>query len=115
MGIVIEEVDSSKVEEAPAAPVAAAKPKKKKIVIEEVDSSKVEEDSCDFPDWSQKQKENLDRVSKNQKQRKKKIVIEEVDSSKVEEAPAAPVVAAKPKKKKIVIEEVDSSKVEEAP
>merc|ERR1711865_593680 len=82
------------------------------IVIEEVDSSKVEEDSCDSPDWPQKQKENLDRVSKNQKQRKKKIVIEEVDSSKVEEAPAAPVAAAKPKKKKIVIEEVDSSKVE---
>merc|ERR1711865_931611 len=101
------EVDSSKGQEAPAAPVVAAKPKKKKIVIEEVDSSKVEEDSCDSPDWPQKQKENLDRVSKNQKQRKKKIVIEEVDSSKVEEAPAAPVVAAKPKKaKKIVIEEV---------
>merc|ERR1712166_358523 len=93
--IVIEEVDSSKVEEAPAAPVAMGKPKKKKIVIEEVDSSKVEEAPA-APVVAAKPK-------------KKKIVIEEVDSSKVE-APAAPVVAAKPKKKKIAIEEVDTSK-----
>merc|ERR1712166_402942 len=79
-----------------AAPVVAAKPKKKKIVIEEVDSIKVEEAPA-APVAAAKPK-------------KKKIVIEEVDSSKVEEAPAAPVVAAKPKKKKIAIEEVDTSK-----
>merc|ERR1712195_67496 len=82
--------------EAPAAPVVAAKPKKKKIVIEEVDSSKVEEAPA-APVVAAKPK-------------KKKIAIEEVDSSKVEEAPAAPVAAAKPKKKKIAIEEVDTSK-----
>merc|ERR1711865_857309 len=49
-------------------------------------------------------------VAAKPKKAKKKIVIEEVDSSRVEEAPAAPVAAAKPKKKKIAIEEVDTSK-----
>merc|ERR1740130_404310 len=73
--IVIEEVDSSKVEEAPAAPVVAAKPKKKKIVIEEVDSSKVEEAAA-APVAAAKPK-------------KKKIAIEEVDSSKVQEEVSA--------------------------
>merc|ERR1712195_455530 len=61
--------------EAPAAPVAAAKPKKKKIVIEEVDSSKVEAPAA--PVVAAKPK-------------KKKIAIEEVDTSK----PSAPVKAA---------------------
>merc|ERR1712166_759893 len=73
--IVIEEVDSSKVEEAPAAPVVAAKPKKKKIAIEEVDSSKVEAPAAPVA---------------AAKPKKKKIAIEEVDTSK----PSAPVKAA---------------------
>merc|ERR1712195_14464 len=62
---------SSKVEEAPAAPVEAAKPKKakKKIVIEEVDSSKVEEAPA------------APVEAAKPKKAKKKIVIEEVDSS----------------------------------
>merc|ERR1711865_390215 len=104
----------SKVEEAPTAPVVAAKPKKakKKIVIEEVDSS-VDDLEKEVSDAMNAVNGILDceAPTETPKKVKKKIVIEEVDSSKVEEAPAA----AKPKKKKIVIEEVDSSKVEEAP